>query len=65
MVGLLFFATVLGMGSMGSQLIANAHLWLTAERLRGEIIDHGEKQGRRGYLPSVRASMGDRTLQLR
>ena len=64
-VGLLLLGTVLGMGSMGSQLLGNAHLWMTAERVRGEIIDHGEKQGRRGYLPIVRATMGGRTFQLR
>lgn len=65
MVGLLILVTVFGMGSTGSELIANAHLWQTAERVPGEVIDHGEKQGRRGYRPIVRAMMGERTFQLR
>ena len=52
------------MAIVGAKLLGNAHLWMTAERVRGEVIDHGERS-RGGYRPIVRATIGEHTFRLR
>lgn len=63
-VGLILLLTGCGVAAAASKLIGNVHLWMTAERIRGEIVELGRTR-RGGYLPVVRATIGEQTFQLR
>ena len=58
LLGLGFFMFILG-----SQLLGNARLWMTAERVFGEVVDQGKKN-RGGFRPVVRATVGEHTFNL-